>query len=142
MQCGAVGLTKNGGGRDAHLAARAYDSDGDFPAIGDEDFAKHFPWFVVSGQILTQASSKQFGPDEAIFQTKELTRRRHFEVPANLAREKIIDFTMARNGRCRATRRILKHRVAGAFTKDLAALFPQVLFQIAALHRTPLTSLK
>jgi hypothetical protein len=84
----------------------------------------------------------QFGPDEAIFQTTEPTRRRPFEIPANRSREKVIDFTMARHGRCRTTRRIVKHRVAGAFPKHLAALFPQVLFQIAALHRTPLKSLK
>jgi hypothetical protein len=83
----------------------------------------------------------QFGPDGTISQITELTRRRHFEVPANLAREKIIDLATARHGRRRTTRRIVKHGVAGAFTKQVAALFPQVLFQVAALHRTPITSL-
>ena len=41
MQRRAVRVTKNGGGGDAHLAASSRDPHGDFPAIGDEDFAEH-----------------------------------------------------------------------------------------------------
>ncbi len=75
-----------------------------------------------------------------MFQCAELTRRRYIEVPANFACEKIIDFTMARDGGRSTTCRIVEHGVAGAFTKLFATLFSQVLFQVAALPRTPLTS--
>ncbi len=42
MQRGAVRVAKNGGGGNAHLAASSRDPHGDFPAIGDENFAEHF----------------------------------------------------------------------------------------------------
>src|SRR5882762_6448352 len=41
MQRSAVGFTIDSGRRNAHLAASSYDPDGDFAAIGDEDFVKH-----------------------------------------------------------------------------------------------------
>src|SRR3989304_1226529 len=37
----AVGVAVNGNRGDAQLAAGAQEADGDFPAIGDEDFAEH-----------------------------------------------------------------------------------------------------
>jgi hypothetical protein len=42
MQRRAVRVAKDSGGGNAHLAAGSRDPDGDFPAIGDENFAEHF----------------------------------------------------------------------------------------------------
>ena len=36
----AVGVGVDGGGGDAHLAARAHDADGDLAAVGDQDLLK------------------------------------------------------------------------------------------------------
>jgi hypothetical protein len=37
----AVGFAENGGGTDAKFAAGAQDADGDFTAIGNQDFFEH-----------------------------------------------------------------------------------------------------
>jgi len=75
----------------------------------------------VQGQTRTQAEQRGLG-------------LRNFYIFANLASEKIVDLSMAGNGRRFADREVHLHRVTSAFTEKLDTMTFQVADQIDPFH--------
>jgi SAM-dependent methyltransferase len=61
---------------------------------------------------------------------------RHFKVPANLARQKVVDFAMPRNRRGFASSAIHIDCVTASLAQGDSAMTLQMTEQVAALHRS------